>query len=959
MSSKLDDVTPPGYTPIKRISEGAFGQVLKVLHERSGVEYAMKVLPMLKEGDKEKVSREVISVAPLSQQTSTIGEMGTFEYNSPERVMDSKGLATPASDVWSLGVLAYRMVTGRPLFEDLTLPQLCRALDHFSGSMIPTTIPSPTREILLKMLEPNVALRANTAGLLESMLGPETALSKMKNLQLVTRVNEIKESSSDAQVKEKTMELEMEKQKMLEETKELESQLRSVQMSLQRTCLRNDELGKEEELEEREHLLATPSSRILIDSDANVLGKTLQLSYHIISEGVVSLAITILSKPDQLMFGLVDALSWDIKGCDQLGVNIRSSFAIDPGYGILHYFLPSTKQEITRYISPKMRKGDKLVLEVDMDARPRTAVFIINGNVSLTFVSGLPPSIQFGLSMKNEVISVRFDGMSRLKQATPLRRVNEVKWNRPELRDNEVLYMNGMRFSVLTIQTQMTSLVFTDPSHFRVGGNIVSYTSRARKEEDRVMKPTWSSFFISEPITEGIVAISFTYLMDGDGSEQQSSFGLIDGTSPIPQVGEQIGMLPSVPDSVLVEINMDSDPRTAQFFVGRKSCHAVVVDLPESVRVGFSATRTGMQVRFDRITNLRVGSQVAEQMKVVEWPTPAQLQATESKEDGTNETNQRVLPTMKLPELLFTHKSHFFVRNSVLTRTEKGDDGKGKTRPSTVLLSEPITKGVVSVTFVVLTLAESGEQKGIINFGLLDSSLAVPQLGRVLGKDVQLSLSLSTSEGNLLISNRSSSGISGFSGLSKNDRVVMEVNMDSTPRTVQFFKNGWAGKCYVSGIPESVRIGFSADVMGTSLQITSIIHSTQPTPLTDHMKEIKCTDTEQSLKERSTHPDKPIRREAEGSMPPLLSRNLDHFLIEGNVITLTYSGSNGLNTSFSTVMFYGLAEKSIKSLKITILALPQTGRTHIFFPKTRMDWDLEGLSHLLFVHSIYGGTVAA
>ncbi|KAK2959566.1 hypothetical protein BLNAU_5344 [Blattamonas nauphoetae] len=59
MTSKLDDITPPGYTKPKKISEGAFGQVLKVTDEGSGVEYAVKVLPMLKEGDKERVSREV------------------------------------------------------------------------------------------------------------------------------------------------------------------------------------------------------------------------------------------------------------------------------------------------------------------------------------------------------------------------------------------------------------------------------------------------------------------------------------------------------------------------------------------------------------------------------------------------------------------------------------------------------------------------------------------------------------------------------------------------------------------------------------------------------------------------------------------------------------------------------------------------------------------------------------
>ncbi|KAK2954520.1 hypothetical protein BLNAU_10540 [Blattamonas nauphoetae] len=409
---------------------------------------------------------------------------------------------------------------------------------------------------------------------------------------------------------------------------------------------------------------------------------------------------------------------------------------------------------------------------------------------------------------------------------------------------------------------------------------------------------------------------------------------------------------------------MDSNPRTAQFFIDGKSVNGVLVDLPESVRVGFSAEDPGIQIRFDRITHLNRSTPITDQMNEIEWPNDKPRQATKLKDDSNVKKEERTskaeekmerdalnenidqsseqmiqiaqdeedrsvirkkqkgLPTMKLPELLFTNQSHFVIRNNVLTRTEKGDDGKGKTRPSTVLLSEPITKGVVSVTFVVLTLAESGEQKGFINFGLFKSSVTVPQLGHVLGKDVQHSLSLSTS-GTIHVSNRSSSGISGFSGLLKKDRVVMEVNMDSNPRTVQFFVNGKAGDCYVSGIPESVRIGFSVNAMGTSLQIQSIIHSTQPTPLADTMIEIRWTGTEESLKERDERRYQPIRREAEGSMPALLSRFPKHFKIEGNVITRTAFGCNGLDSPFSTVMLDGEVKKAIKSVAITILALPQ------------------------------------
>ncbi|KAK2959567.1 hypothetical protein BLNAU_5345 [Blattamonas nauphoetae] len=282
--------------------------------------------------------------APLDQQmTSTIGELGTFEYNSPERVMDSKGLATAASDVWSLGVLAYRMVTGHQLFGGVSLLQLGLVLEKFNESRIPTTIPASVRAVLVKMLEPNVALRATASALLEGdllegMLGSSTDLSRMKSIQLATVVSEIKESLNDAEVQERTMELSMEKEKLLLETQELESRLRSLQMSLQQTRSRNVELETEEELERRQQLLPTPPSPLAITTENNVLSTQLAIpnlmfftgdKYNVdekshfeistntitrtgvekgqewsttlfeepISEGVVSVAITVLAIP--------------------------------------------------------------------------------------------------------------------------------------------------------------------------------------------------------------------------------------------------------------------------------------------------------------------------------------------------------------------------------------------------------------------------------------------------------------------------------------------------------------------------------------------------------------------------------------------------------------------------------------------------------------------------------------
>ncbi|KAK2942435.1 hypothetical protein BLNAU_22668 [Blattamonas nauphoetae] len=72
------------------------------------------------------------------------------------------------------------------------------------------------------------------------------------------------------------------------------------------------------------------------------------------------------------------------------------------------------------------------------------------------------------------------------------------------------------------------------------------------------------------------------------------------------------------------------------------------------------------------------------------------------------------------------------------------------------------------------------------------------------------------------------------------DCVRMEVDMDSTPRTVQFFVNGESGECFVSGLPLSVRIAFTVSVVETFLRIDRIAQQERPTPITPEMTEIKC-----------------------------------------------------------------------------------------------------------------------
>ncbi|KAK2954506.1 hypothetical protein BLNAU_10526 [Blattamonas nauphoetae] len=210
--------------------------------------------------------------------------------------------------------------------------------------------------------------------------------------------------------------------------------------------------------------------------------------------------------------------------------------------------------------------------------------------------------------------------------------------------------------------------------------------------------------------------------------------------------------------------------------------------------------------------------------------------------DGHGETSNRSvvsIPLYKAPTLLqtlppldFTDPSHFSVNGTVLSRTTHGRSVGGYWVWSSVLLSDPFTCGVVSVTITILNkLAFS------LRFGLMDSAFGVPDIDTALGYNIENSLGLHTN-GSLQFNIPSSrANESCFNVVNEGDCVRMEVDMDSTPRTVQFKVNGEAGRYFMSGIPSSIRIGFSTCAAGSSIRIDNISRLSQPTPISEDMVE--------------------------------------------------------------------------------------------------------------------------
>ncbi|KAK2957293.1 hypothetical protein BLNAU_7671 [Blattamonas nauphoetae] len=140
-----------------------------------------------------------------------------------------------------------------------------------------------------------------------------------------------------------------------------------------------------------------------------------------------------------------------------------------------------------------------------------------------------------------------------------------------------------------------------------------------------------------------------------------------------------------------------------------------------------------------------------------------------------------------------------------------------------------------NLTFTILS-----SPSGTLSFGLMDSSYRIPVIGEELGVHVKYSVCLDRFG---YLDHNTPSETSGryyHSHLKEGDCVRMEVDLVSTPRTLQFFVNGEAGECYVSGIPSSVRIGVSLFGTGTSFRIDNISRLSRPTPISEGMNKFKC-----------------------------------------------------------------------------------------------------------------------
>ncbi|MCY2985675.1 MAG: serine/threonine-protein kinase [Planctomycetota bacterium] len=102
-------------------------------------------------------------------KTATLQLQGTPQYMAPEQLIQGKRVSTPAIDIYSLGVLLYRMLVGRTPFQFESIEEAVRKIEFqrpVPPHVIQSNVPRDLSMITMKCLEKSPRDRYRTAGAL-------------------------------------------------------------------------------------------------------------------------------------------------------------------------------------------------------------------------------------------------------------------------------------------------------------------------------------------------------------------------------------------------------------------------------------------------------------------------------------------------------------------------------------------------------------------------------------------------------------------------------------------------------------------------------------------------------------------------------------------------------------------------------------------------------------------------
>jgi serine/threonine-protein kinase len=128
--------------------------------------------------------------------TATSQSIGSPMYMAPEQMRDAR-LVDERADLWSLGVVLYRMLAGKPPFEAPTVHALCAAILSGVPDPLPPgdALPAALGEAVMRCLERAPARRFRSVGALAACLAPHGGPDAEARLARIQRIEARRPSS--------------------------------------------------------------------------------------------------------------------------------------------------------------------------------------------------------------------------------------------------------------------------------------------------------------------------------------------------------------------------------------------------------------------------------------------------------------------------------------------------------------------------------------------------------------------------------------------------------------------------------------------------------------------------------------------------------------------------------------------------------------------------------------------
>jgi serine/threonine-protein kinase len=135
----------------------------------------------------------VSKIAPRGGENGITGGatiLGSPSYMPPEQIRSASNVDA-RGDLWSLGVMLFELITGRPPFRGETLPELCVAiLEHPAPDLadVAPVAPEGVREVIRRCLEKEPSARFATVAELAAALEPFGPPEGRISVERVTRM---------------------------------------------------------------------------------------------------------------------------------------------------------------------------------------------------------------------------------------------------------------------------------------------------------------------------------------------------------------------------------------------------------------------------------------------------------------------------------------------------------------------------------------------------------------------------------------------------------------------------------------------------------------------------------------------------------------------------------------------------------------------------------------------------